>query len=220
MEQNTVSHHPGCEEKPRNQKEEDLHRIEWMLTNSPGEVDHKVVTQEAANPTQMEERDSRLIIDAVGKTVLEEIMLDTLNLLGTSAAVYEKDGTCSMGIFSSGWCQYLDNSFRNDDKGNDMENGGFLCHHRCWSESTRLIQETNGPVDRPCPGGFHIYVVPIKANGEIVGSINIGYGDPPQDPQILTQIADQNHLDGEQLIKAAQSYGPGRRSWWKRPRAA
>ncbi|MGD0817100.1 MAG: ATP-binding protein [Methanomassiliicoccales archaeon] len=177
-----------------------------MLTNSSNEVDNKVVTECSISSNGTEDKNPRLIMDAVGKKVLEGIMLDTLNLLGTSAAVYEKDGTCSMGIFSSGWCRYLDNTIRNDDEGNELEKDGLLCHHRCWSESTQLIQEENGPVDRPCPGGLHIYVVPIKARGEIIGSINIGYGDPPQDRQVLLQIADQNHLDGEQLIKAAQGY--------------
>ncbi|HEY3421329.1 MAG TPA: ATP-binding protein [Methanomassiliicoccales archaeon] len=194
------------EEGTQGRSELELHRIEWMLTKAFDESDSKVVADGSAGLGAKEERNSHLIADAVGKDVLEGIILDTLNLLGTSAAVYEKDGTCSMGIFSSGWCRYLDNACRNEDEGNDMEEGGLLCHHRNWSESTKLAEEANGPVDRPCPGGLHIYAVPIKAGGDVIGSINIGYGDPPQDRQVLLQIADQKHLDGEQLIKAAHAY--------------
>ena len=157
-------------------------------------------------PTGLEEKRTRLILDAVGKSVLERIILDTLSLLGTSAAVYEKDGTCSMGIFSSGWCRYLDNNCRNDGEGNDMEEGGLLCHHCFWSGSTQLAEDAEGPVDRPCPGGLRIYAVPIKARGEIIGSINIGYGDPPQIRQVLLHVAKQKHLDSELLIKAAHGY--------------
>ena len=82
----------------------------------------------------------------------------------------------------------------------------LLCHHCCRSRSTQLVQEVTGPVDRPCPGGLRIYAVPISARGEIIGSINIGYGDPPQDLPVLTQMAEENHLDREQLIKAARAY--------------
>ncbi len=194
------------EERLPDQREKDLRSIEWMLTSKSDESDNKVVTDGSLIPTDSGNKTSRLILDAVGKDVLEEIILDTLNLLGTSAAVYEKDGTCSMGIFSSGWCRYLDNSCRNDEVGNDLEEGGLLCHHRCWSESTQLSREADGPVDRPCPGGLHIYAVPIKARGETIGSINIGYGNPPQDRQVLLQIAGEKHLDGEQLIAAAHGY--------------
>ena len=206
MEPSIDTSGPGKEGRPRDKREEDLRRIEWMLSNSPEGPDHRVVMEVSEISRNKEDDNSRLIIDAVGKDVLEEIMVDTLNLLGTSAAVYERDGTCSMGIFSSGWCRYLDSSFRNDDEGNDMEDGGLLCHHRCWSGSTQLIQKVNGPVDRPCPGGLHIYAVPIRARGEIIGSINIGHGDPPLDRQVLSQMADRNHLDGEQLFKVAQGY--------------
>jgi signal transduction histidine kinase len=188
------------------QQVSDLRRIEWMLTETSDEPDNKLVSDGSIASLVVDEKSPRLILDAVGKDVLKGIILDALNLLGTSAAVYEKDGTCSMGIFSSGWCRYLDNTCRNEDDGNDMEKGGLLCHHRNWSKCTDLAEEANGPVDRPCPGGLHIYAVPIKARGEVIGSINIGYGDPPQDRQVLLQIADERHLDGEQLIRAAHDY--------------
>lgn len=181
-------------------------RNEHGSMDSSGELEGKAVAEEKTCAQCGEENERHLIMEAVGKSVLEEIILDTMSLLGTSAAVYERDGTCSMGIFTSNWCRYLDNSFRNDAEGNDMEVGEFLCHHRSWSGSTQLIEEADGPVDRPCPGGLRIYAVPIKARGKIIGSINIGYGDPPQDREVLLQIADQHHLDGEGLIKAAQSY--------------
>jgi signal transduction histidine kinase len=205
MQDHSVNPQPGNGEPRAGKRDDELGRIEWMLTNSAEAADNKVVT-EGHVVSEVGGKGPRLILDTIGEKVLEGILVDTLNLLGTSAAVYEKDGTSSMGVFSSGWCRYLDNSYRNDDEGNDLEGRGFLCHHRCWSESTKLILEENGPVDRPCPGGLRIYAVPVKAKGEIIGSINIGYGDPPHDSQALREMAEKNHLDAEQLIEAARGY--------------
>ncbi len=206
MDDHSDNPQPRKLESSIGKRDDELGRIEWMLTNSAGAVESKVVTDDPLVEADAGGKTPHLILDTIGEKVLKGILVDTLNLLGTSAAVYEKDGTSSMGVFSSGWCQLMDNSFRNDDEGNDLEAGGLLCHHRCWSESTKLILEENGPVDRPCPGGLRIYVVPIMANGETIGSINIGYGDPPQDSQVLKEMADKNHLDAEQLIRAAQDY--------------
>jgi signal transduction histidine kinase len=205
-ELNPYTSSDGKEVSQPGKRDNDLRRIEWMLKGTSDEAGHMVVTSCHGQQIEPDDKSNRLILNAVGSDVLEGIILDTLNLLGTSAAVYEKDGTCSMGIFSSIWCRYLDNTCRNEDEGNEMEKGGLLCHHRCWSESTQLTEEAGGPVDRPCPGGLHIYAVPIKARGEIIGSINIGYGDPPQDREILLNIADQRNLDGEKLIEAAHAY--------------
>ncbi len=181
-------------------------RNELRSADSSRELEGRKAAEGKARALGGEDNKRHLILEAVGNVVLEETILDALSLLGTSAAVYEYDGTCAMGIFTSNWCRYMDHNFRNDDEGNDMEVGEFLCHHRSWSGSTQLIEEAEGPVDRPCPGGLRIYAVPIMARGKIIGSINIGYGDPPQDRTILLQIAHQHHLDGEELMKAAQSY--------------
>jgi hypothetical protein len=164
---------PGKEGRPNGGRQDGPGRLEWMLT-SPYEAVNKDLLIECAPPLGQDSTGLRLIIDSVGKDVLERILVDTLALLGTSAAVYEKDGTCSMGVFSSSWCRFQDSTFRKVGETTNLEQGGYLCHHSCWSESTQLIEEVNGPVDRPCPGGLRIYAVPILARGEIIGSINIG----------------------------------------------
>ncbi len=147
------------------------------------------------------------ILRIIGEKVLLSIIQDALDLLESSAAIYEKDGRCAIGVFSSEWCHFLDDSFRNDDPGNDLEAGGHLCHHRCWSETTDLVRRAGGPVDRPCPGGLRIYAVPILANGEVIGSINIGYGDPPNDPKVLKAIAHHYGLNEDILAEVATAYG-------------
>lgn len=40
-----------------------------------------------------------------------------------------------------------------------------------------------------CPGGIRLYCEPIYAGREVVGAINIGYGDPPLEPERQRELA-------------------------------
>jgi signal transduction histidine kinase len=59
--------------------------------------------------------------------------------------------------------------------------------------------ETGKPVDMPCKGGINLYTAPIKVDGETVGSIAIGYGDPPKDQPRLMEVADRYGVQVERL---------------------
>ena len=125
----------GC---PADQREKDLGRIAWMLADPPDKGENLVVIECSPPITDSEEKNRYLIMDAVGEKVLEGILADTLNLLGTSAAVYEKDGGCSLRVFSSGWCRFMESSYKGPGNGNGLEEGELLCHHCCRSRSTQL----------------------------------------------------------------------------------
>ncbi|MGM0574090.1 MAG: hypothetical protein ACQESL_10105, partial [Bacteroidota bacterium] len=53
-----------------------------------------------------------LIKKSINKDQLQDIVSEYLDLLETSAAIYEKNGDYALGIFSSGWCQLMDAASR------------------------------------------------------------------------------------------------------------
>lgn len=155
---------------------------------------------------------SRLILDSVGETILTDITKEILNLLETSSAIYEKNGDYACGIFSSGWCRFLDKSSRDlcETKDNKaaLSSGKWLCHESCWTNTSKASIEKKQPVEITCNGGIKLYGIPIFVEEEVVGSINFGHGTPPQDDKTLETIAQKYKVDLSELKKLAKSYEP------------
>lgn len=144
-----------------------------------------------------------LIRTAVGEKLLKEVVYDVLELMGTSSAVYEKNGDYALGIFSSGWCQCLDNASyelcETDNLKEAIESGEWLCHESCWSDCSKRCIEENRPVEVECNGGLMLYAVPIVVNGEPIGAINFGHGGPPASEQALEELAAKYKVDRDLL---------------------
>lgn len=190
--------------------QKELRRLEWMLTKKTAGASSKNEIQVPAYGDLTELNKNGLILTSVGRDVLTEIVNDYLSLLETSTAIYERDGNYALGIFSSGWCRFLDEASRKlcDTDSNDsaLNSGKWHCHEACWRDASLKAIETNVPVDIECKGGIRLYALPINANNEIIGALNFGYGNPPSDYNKLLQIADDYKVPVEQLVKLASEY--------------
>ncbi len=152
----------------------------------------------------------RTILDCVEKETMKSIVSDLMDLLETSVAVYEKNGDYAFGMFVSGWCQVMDSASRRlcntEDNKKALTCGKWLCHENCWNDSAKKAIETGKSTDINCIGGIKLYAEPIIVKGEVVGTINIGYGNPPKSEEKLKKLAKEFNVKFDDLKKAANEY--------------
>jgi len=144
----------------------------------------------------------RTILRTVGKDLLVNVGGDALDLIGTSGAVCERNGEYASCLVASDWCRFLDQTSREccDTNDNRVALASSKWHCReSGREASILAMETGKPVDMPCKGGINLYAAPIKVDGETVGSIAIGYGDPPKDQPRLMEVAERYGVQVETL---------------------
>ena len=89
----------------RHQENECLEKIEWLLEHVAKFRMSEWKEFVAAYRNLSESNSLRVILDAVDKEDLGEIVIDYLGLLESSGAIYETNADYSLGIFLSGWCQ-------------------------------------------------------------------------------------------------------------------
>ena len=192
----------------RRNAEKKLKQIEWLLTKKVESTDADSIQQPYGDLSML--NTSGLLVRTVGRETLRTIAMDYLELLETSAAIYERNGDYAIGLFTSGWCRFLDAASRQlcetDDHHIAMDCGRWHCYESCWKDASLASIESGEPVDVACLGGLRLYAIPIFAGGEVVGSMNFGYGDPPRDPAVLKAIADRYQVNVKELSRLAKDY--------------
>ncbi|MHC1743631.1 MAG: PAS domain S-box protein [Syntrophobacteraceae bacterium] len=194
----------------RRQNEAELRRIEWMLTPRPqvrGNADSLPHAGEG-NLTLLSTY--RLIRQSVGQALLRDIVSDCMDMLETSVAVCERNGEQAFGIQASGWCGFMGDSERSPchppTSRTVLSGDPCACQDCCCRDVSRRAMERAEAVDVACRGGMHFYAMPIRAGEEIVGSISVGYGDPPLDPVSLRSSAERFGLSFDELQRRAAAY--------------
>ena len=193
--------------KEMNEQARELDQIAWMLggEKSPKTYDFIPDYGDLSDLNQ-----DGLIKTTISRQQLVDIVAEYLELLETSAAVYEVNGDYALGIFSSGWCQLMDGASRQlartDSNAQALASGKWLCHDSCWQDASLAAIQQDRPVDIECNGGIHLYAVPVHAGGETVGVINFGYGTPPTDEITLAALAEDYQLPIEDLRQQARAY--------------
>ena len=195
----------------RRQAEEKLKKIEWMLSQkqTPDSV-CQAENHDQGYGDLIELNSDGIILKYIGPELLRSFSSDYLELLGTSSAIYEANGDYAFGIFASGWCRMMDKASRNlcntPDNIEALNSGRWLCHESCWTDCSQKAILENTPVDIECNGGIRLYAVPIIASGEVVGAINFGYGDPPENREKLQKLADNYQENYDDLVREADEY--------------
>ncbi len=196
----------------RKKVEEELRQFDWLLEKQASEHEGAKTAYEAPYRDVTELNTRRVILDAVSQNNLDAMGRDLMALLDTSVAVYEANGDYAYGLFDSDWCQLLDAaSFAlcgTDDTREALCSGRWLCHENCWNDSARAAIESGAPTDIECVGGIRLYAVPIFAGDEVVGALNMGYGNPPRDEATLAGLAERFEMDVEEIRAAAMQYKP------------
>ncbi len=152
----------------------------------------------------------RTILDNVGKETLQTLTSELMDLLDTSVAIYEKNGDYAFGVFNSGWCQVLEASSRKLCNTNDnkvaLNCGKWHCHDDCWNNSAKAAIIGKKSTDIDCIGAIKLYAEPIFVGDEVIGVINIGYGNPPTDDKTLSDLSEKFCIDFDTLKQKALDY--------------
>ncbi len=197
------AHHDITEHK---ESTEALQQIEWMLSGRKVKNENSV--PEYGDLGKLNK--NGLIISSVGNKQLIEIASEYLDLLETSSAIYEKNGDYAMGLFSSNWCKMMDSASRKLCKTKSNEEalncGKWHCHESCWRDASLEAIESGKPADVECKGGIRLFAVPIYANGEVIGAINFGYGEPPKTDDELQKLSVLYKVPVKELKKAREEY--------------
>jgi PAS domain S-box-containing protein len=187
----------------------ELDRLRWMLS-PPAEGPSGEPLAQAPVCRHAARNTARLILDAAGDSLLAEIAGGFHELMGTCFAMHEANGDLAYNEHVSDWSRFLDaTAIRHCASAGDCQ--PQACDRwrfdGCSGKNAALETMARGqPVDIERFDGTRLYSVPIRAGGEVVGSMSIGYGDPPRDAAQLARLAKKYGVEAEELGRHAEAY--------------
>ena len=188
------------------QTEESLRRIEWMLSKKPP----KPAPEAGPGGAEAGKAASGRIGRSVGRETLESIVSEQLNLLGTATAIREANGDLVFRQVESGWCRLLVQASDRLKALPEAEAAGWpewvRRHLDAGARCAREALAARAPVDCEFLGSIRLYAVPIFMRGDVIGTINFIYGDPPRDPEAVRSYAEACGLDAEVAQREAAAY--------------
>jgi PAS domain S-box-containing protein len=146
----------------------------------------------------------------IGEKLLNKIQDSYSKYLDSSAAIYETNGEYAAALFSSRYCDFLNQASRKLAGKSDkqaLKSGKWICHEDCWATSRKAMKDKK-PCEQECSGGIKIFAVPITADGMVIGSNNAGVSNPPTDEKRIKEIAGKYKVDAKELLRIAREYVP------------
>ncbi|MCX7591209.1 MAG: ATP-binding protein, partial [Kiritimatiellae bacterium] len=190
--------------------EDELKKIEWLLNRT---VIPAITIRErkkvAASRSALVTRcvSESYIKRLVSEDVLLDLVGDFLDLVETSAVVFERDGKIVLSMTVSDWCRLLSGSATPQTGGVGLNHEiKPTCRGSCWQEAGLRCAESGGVVDIECAGGIRFYCAPIRAADRVVGVMGFGYGDPPLENDKLTALSQKHGISLEKLRETAAMY--------------
>ncbi|NOY27218.1 MAG: histidine kinase, partial [Oligoflexia bacterium] len=112
-----------------------------------------------------------LILRTMGLQALDDLSGEHRDLLETSSAIYESDGSLALQHVGSGWCRLLHGASQPPqdpaDDGDAAASGQWLCQGSCCTDCSQKAVRTGHSVDMACPGGLQLHAEPIRAGGRV-----------------------------------------------------
>lgn len=193
----------------RKKMEDELKKIEWLLTKTytPSKFNWKHQT----NLNDSKTSPNGEIARSCEIDLLENVVNEYLDLLETCTSIYELDGSCTLKIYRSSWCKYLNSNCLALDDRTAVKSISLEDHKpqsKCCNRKkiSMMAIKSGVPVDKECNGGFRLYAVPVRAGKEVIGAINFGYGDPLMESDAIKSIARHFDVNPQILINIAKSY--------------
>lgn len=185
--------------------EGELSRIGWLLSRDAPSALVAVPDETEAVTDVDDETVERVVLDALGSEMLAHIVGDFLDLVETSAVVYETSGVPAYRRTVSQWCKSMDCPAGQGTE-STTRSARPLCQQCAWKAAIQPCIRNGQPFDVESPCGLRVYCAPIHATERIVGAVGFAYGDPPQDVASLTALAHRHGADVKELRTAAAVY--------------